>query len=46
MKKKSARWVVWVGLAMMLLAMIGYVLSMDESDPDMVPRAVESMEQP
>jgi len=45
-KKKNVRWIVWVGLALMLLAMLGYVLSMDESDPDMIPRAVENLEQP
>jgi hypothetical protein len=45
-KKKNTKWVVWVGLALMLLAMFGYVMSMDESDPDMVPRAMESMEKP
>jgi hypothetical protein len=45
MKKGKNRWIVWAGLALMLLAMFGYVMSMDESDPDMVPRAVESGEQ-
>ncbi len=44
MKRGKNRWIVWVGLAMMLLAMLGYVMSMDESDPDMVPRVVESAE--
>ena len=44
MRRTKNRWIVWIGLALMLLAILGYVLSMDESDPDMVPRAVESAE--
>jgi len=42
MKKTKTRWVVWAALALMLLAMLGYVLSLDESDPDMVPQLLES----
>jgi len=44
-KRKKNRWVVWVGLALMLLAILAYVLSFDESDPDMVPRTFESVDQ-
>lgn len=44
-KKKGTRWFVWIGLVLMLLAIVGYVLTMDEGDPDMVPRAVETAEQ-
>jgi hypothetical protein len=42
MKKTRSRWFVWIGLALMLLAIFGYVMSLDESDPDLVPTVVES----
>jgi len=45
MKRNKARWFVWTALALMLLAMLGYVLSMDESDPDLLPQMVESPQQ-
>lgn len=38
-------WIVWIGLALMILAILFYVLSLDESDPDMVPRTIEDVEQ-
>jgi LPXTG-motif cell wall-anchored protein len=41
-KKTNNRWFVWIGLALMLLAIFGYVMSLDESDPDLIPTVVES----
>lgn len=46
MNRKKKGWIVWVGLGLMILAMACYVLSLDESDPDMVPRGVEAVDQP
>jgi hypothetical protein len=28
---KKNRWLLWVGVALMILAMIGYIMSLDES---------------
>lgn len=45
MKRNRRRWIVWAGLGLMLLAILAYVLSFDEGDPDMVPYAIESVDQ-
>jgi len=41
MKKTHVKWVVIVAIILMLAAMGSYVLTLDESDPNIVQQAVQ-----
>lgn len=39
------RWRSWVAVAVMLLALFAYLATLDESDPDALPAAVDAAEE-
>ena len=43
-QNRSKRWQLWVAVGLMLAAILAYVASLDEADPDALPDAAEQVD--
>jgi hypothetical protein len=39
--KHRVKWITWIGVGLMLLALFTYLATLDEADPEELPQAIE-----
>jgi hypothetical protein len=43
-RDRRRTWILTVGVALMLIALFSYVATLDESDPEAIPEATETLD--